>query len=95
MNTSNQIIYTAWGELYEEIGSTLLPIANEDCLDVCSSKENFFNILERAILRESKNIKYTDFSSHERKKLIEKYFTNSDGNVSKRLTEIISKRIIN
>ena len=40
-------------------------------------------------------IKYNDFSAVERKKLIKKYHTFFDGNVSKRLVEIISSRINN
>ena len=95
MNTSNQIIYTAWGDFYKEIGNTLLPLENKKCLDVCSTKKMFFETLEKAILRESKKIKYDDFSPEERKKLIKKYHTYFDGNVSKRLVEIISSRINN
>tara|TARA_A100001388_G_C28762268_1_gene498507 strand:+ start:158 stop:1567 length:1410 start_codon:yes stop_codon:yes gene_type:complete len=95
MNTSKQIIYTAWGEFYEEIENTLLPLSNEKCLDVCSSKEMFFETLQNAIIRESNKIKYSNFCPEERKKLIEKYFTYSDGNVSKRLVELISEKIIN
>jgi len=93
MNTSNQIIYTAWGDFYKEIENTLLPLANEKCLDICSSKKMFFETLEKGIIRESKKIKYNNFSALERKKLIEKYFSYSDGNVSKRLADLIYKKI--
>jgi len=93
MNTSNQIIYTAWGDFYKEIGNTLLPLGNENCVDVCSSKKMFFDTLEKGIIREIKKIKYSDFSFEERKKLIEEYFSYSDGNVSKRLVKLISSRI--
>ena len=93
MNTSAQIIYTAWGDLYQDIESSLLPIANPKCLDICNSKENFLNLLNEGILRELKNKKYEGFSFDERKKLIEKFFTYSDGNVSKRLVKLISSKI--
>ena len=52
-----------------------------------------FDTLEKGIIREIKKIKYSDFSFEERKKLIEEYFSYSDGNVSKRLVKLISSRI--
>ncbi len=93
MYTSNQIIYTAWGEFYNEIKKTLLPLENEKCLDICSSKEIFFNTLEKAIVRESNGKKYNDFSIKERKKFIDQYFAFSDGKVTERLANIIYEMI--
>ena len=93
MNTNSQIIYTAWGDLFQDIESTLLPLSNPKCLDICNSKQSFLEVLEEAILRENNNLEYSDFCYEERKKLIEMFFTYSDGNVSKRLVKLIASKL--
>ena len=93
MNTDRTILYTAWGDLYNSIKDTLLPIATEGCVIECRSKNEFYKKLSDCINNHlSNNSQYT-FSPKARINLVNKYFSNSDGYVAERLTNLVSEVI--
>ncbi len=93
MNTDRTILYTAWGDLYESIKDTLLPIARKGCVIECSSKEYFFRNISQSIENFMKNKKQESFSLEHRKEFVDQYFSKSDGLVAERLSKLISKII--
>ena len=93
MNTDKTIIYTAWGDLYESIKDTLLPINTKDCVIDCKSKKDFSEKLSVVICNHLENKKQNTFSQKARLDLVDKYFSNSDGFVAERLSKLISEVI--
>ena len=91
MNTERPILYTAWGDLYESIKETLLPIASKDCVIECKSKDQFFEKLSECIDHSLSNKKYSTYLMNSRLDLVNKYFSYSDGLVASRLLKLISK----
>ena len=96
MNINKPIFYIAWGKLYDDIKKTLLPLEDENCLTVCSSKDSFFKNLAEFI-ESFENSTLNNQQINEQRKsrndLIDKYFANSDGLVCKRLANIIYNNI--
>ena len=93
MNTDKPILYTAWGDLYDSIKETLLPINTKDCVIDCISKKDFSEKLSNLIDTNLKNKSQNTFSAAARSDLLEKYFSNSDGLVAERLSKLISEVI--
>ena len=93
MNTDKTILYTAWGDLYESIEDTLLPIARKGCVINCSSKEFFFEKISQSIDNFMTNKKQESFSPENRKEFVDEYFSKSDGLVAERLSKLILKII--
>ena len=93
MNTDRPILYTAWGDLYDSIKETLLPIAKEGCVIECKSKKDFYEKLSDCINNHISNKKQCTFSPQARIDLVDQYFSNSDGFVAERLTNLISEVI--
>ena len=93
MNTDKTILYTAWGELYESIKDTLLPIARKQCVTECNSKEYFFEKISNSIDNFLTNKKQESFSYEYRKEFVDEYFARSNGLVAERLSKLIAKII--
>ena len=93
MNTDKPILYTAWGDLYDSIKETLLPINTKDCVIDCISKKDFSEKLSNLITTNLKNKPQNTFSASARLDLLERYFSNSDGFVAERLSKLISEVI--
>jgi len=93
MNTDRPILYTAWGDLYDSIKETLLPINTKGCVIECSSKKDFYNKISDCINDRLSNLNPPTFSKEARLDLVSKYFSNSDGYVAERLTNLISEII--
>ena len=92
MNINKPIFYIAWGKLYDDIKKKLLPLEDENCLTICSSKESFFNNLANFI-EHFENSSLNNKQRKSRDVLIDKYFAKSDGLVCERLANIIYNKI--
>ena len=92
MNTNKPIFYSGWGNLYDDIGRTLLPLENNKCVTVSNSKEELYSNLCELINNYDKIKNQTKKRDH-RTKLVEKFFAQSNGKVSLRLANLIYKNI--
>ena len=92
MNTNKPIFYSGWGNLYDDIGKSLLPLENNKCVTVSNSKEELYSNLCELINNYDKIRNQTKKREH-RTKLVEKFFAQSNGRVSLRLANLIYKNI--
>ena len=92
MNTKKPIFYSAWGDLYNDIRDSLLPIENSKCLTVSKSKAELYNNLCN-LINNYGDISNKEFKQESRALLVEKYFEKSNGKVSERLANIIYETI--
>ena len=88
MNTNKPIFYSGWGDLYNDIGESLLPIENSNCVTVSNSNtELYSNLCE--LINNYDDIGNQTMKRESRTQLVKKFFSQSNGKVSERLANLI------
>ena len=86
MFTRTPIVYGAWGEFFEEIKNTLLPLHNTPALTFAHSKQEMFTRLA-TLIENPDSWRPTGEVESARRNLRETYFAKADGNASRRLLD--------
>jgi hypothetical protein len=84
MFTRMPVVYGAWGDFFEEIKDTLLPLHNTSALIFAQNKHEMFTRLSM-LVENPDSWQPTENIQSVRDILRDAYFTKADGNVSRRL----------
>lgn len=82
-------IYTDWTNLVQATRNTILPFFDLPCVHTSKSKENLQTVLNNFLNNNRKDFNFSTEEWKRAKEFINIYIENADGNVSKRLNDLL------